>query len=168
MFIRKAITVTALALSVLGVAAMPALAFDEVPNPEGGEPLVVNPVQGDGVGTITVRIVDDELNYQVVSATNGIADGRVGYFLNFGYAWAYNSYTNLVSCDLSGFGVGDVVTCATSWWSEGIMPQGQSVNAYQVVAVNDAGLRVTVNVSSVSPHPSIADAWLTNNGFVLF
>ena len=123
------------------------------------------------VGCATVEVhTDDYYHHTRIQLDDDVSTAVVGHYLWVQYAEVRSSDHNVVSYDLTDHDDGDVITVCTDW-----IPAGETIPTGPDTAVQinvttpppAEAQTVAVVVSSVEPHPSIAQAWITDNGYVI-
>lgn len=119
------------------------------------------------------RNAPNDVNATVLELTPGAYGGDVvGHYVWLQHAWnAPDPDSNNVSWDLTGDADGTIRTgLCTPYVVSGYLPEGAGA-AYRVEGerVLPTGETVTISIvtTSATPHPSLADAWLTSNGWTI-
>ena len=147
---RKALAITLFIILILFVATIPAQSAED-----GDIGCATAWFEMDGSTAMLIDQVVDE----------GVNVSTVGYYLWVQYAYEPSSEINLLSYDLTG--VESPITICTGYVSEG----NDIPNAIDNPGLDDYSVTYEVQdnrvvvVSSVEPHPEVADAWITDNGF---
>lgn len=122
--------------------------------------------EGD-VGCVTVEVVHVDAHYTTIdihTITEGMSATVVGHYLQMQYAHTPSSLDNVVSTDLDVWPTGTILTACTDYIATGVIPTGPGT-AYEAT-IDTSGPPTVAVVSTLEPHPTILEAWITASGMV--